>query len=318
MRVAAASFDAAFADVEENLRRADALCRQAAQAGVALLVLPEFFTSSMGYSDAMLDVAISSGGVRPAILALAREHGVIVGGSYLHYDGGHAYNRFVLAFPGGEAFEHCKDIPTLVENCYHEPGDTAHILHTPIGDIGIALCWEMARYDTLRRIAGQVDLILAGTCWAALADWDGGAAVKAYNADLALRTPARFARLAGVPMIHANHCGHVTAPDFPNAFSTQTVGMVSAAQVIGADGRTLASRAPQEGAGLVIADLAWGAGKRRPADIPGDAYWIEDLAPAYLHAWTHDNEKGRRYYHDTALPYYQKHYKPITLSSPAL
>lgn len=303
MLVAAVNFDAVFADVGANLDRAAGLVEKAAAQGAALVLLPEFFTSSMGFSQRMLAVAGANRDTPAWLRAQSARHGVILGGSFIAFDGTDACNVFQLAFPDGSVFAHSKDIPTLAENCYFTGGDTVHILRTPIGNIGVALCWEMVRCDTLRRLSGAVDFVLAGTCWADLPDWEGGEALKQYNRDFALRTPARFARLLHAPVIHANHCGWIEAYDYPDDTRLHTLRMIGATQVLDAQGAVLAERAFDAGEGLVVADIGWEAAKR-PADVPKDAYWIEDLPPSYRYAWEHHNATAAAYYREVARPYY--------------
>ncbi len=236
------------------------------------------------------------------------EYGVILGGSYISFDGENAFNLFHLVFPDGVVFVHKKDIPTQFENCYYTNGDENHILVTPIGNIGVALCWEMIRYDTLRRISGKADLVLSCSCW-----WDlpedappEREALRQYNRDLARETPAVFAKLSGVPVVHANHCGKVTALNFPHADKTQTRQFVGAAQIADGTGRVLGRRDFSQGGGFVLSDITWDT-RHRPANAFPPDYWIPELPPSYLHAWEAVNPQGKRYYETVALPYYKKH-----------
>ncbi|MCC8166207.1 MAG: carbon-nitrogen hydrolase family protein [Planctomycetes bacterium] len=308
MKIAAVNFDASFAQVDENLARAGHFIEQAATDGAELVLLPEFFTSSMGYSERMLDVAVTGQVVEDWLKEVSRKYGVIVGGSSLSFDGRDAHNLFQLVEPDGTSHSHSKDIPTLVENCYYAPGDTEHILHTSFGDIGVALCWEMVRQDTLRRLSGKVDIVLAGMCWADLPDWDGGAELKRYNRDFARRTPIRFAELVKAPVIHANHCGTIRACDFPDDKKAHTLQMIGATQIIAADGRVLAERRFDEGAGVITADISWEGGKREPAVIEEGRYWLEDMPEPYLYSWQNNNRIGTEYYNRHAKPYYCARY----------
>ena len=213
---------------------------------------------------------------------------------------------FLLCFPDGSTFAHKKDIPTQFENCYYTTGDTENILRTPIGRIGVTLCWEMIRYDTVRRLAGKVDFVLAGSCW-----WDlpedappERQPLREYNQRLAAETPARLAGLLRVPVIHANHCGRVTAGNFPGADRQQTRQLVGATQILSGQGQILASRAFDQGEGLVCAELEGGGGRRTDAPYPTD-YWIPDLPESYINAWNTLNPLGARYYRDIAVPRYK-------------
>lgn len=252
MRVAAIQLNANFADVKANIIKSERVIKAAALNGAQLVLLPEFFTSAIGFSDKMLDVVHENQHVKKNLLQWARQYDVIIGGSYIAFDGNNAYNLFTLAFPEGKAFEHAKDLPTQFENCYYASGDQNNVLQTPIGNIGIALCWEMLRYDTLKRLSGNVDFVLAGSCW-----WDLPADAPAdreplrrYNQKLALETPVTFAKLLGVPVIHANHCGKVTAWNFPDGDKEQTRQLVGAAQIIDGNGNIIARRPFSDGEGI--------------------------------------------------------------------
>lgn len=299
-----------FADVTANLNKIEKYVTQAALSGSELILLPEFCTSAIGYSDKMLDVAIQGLNVSKTLKALSKKYHIIIGGSYLLFDGQESYNNFDLIFPDGQVFSHKKDIPTQLENCYYTKGDTNHILDTPIGKIGVALCWEMIRYDTIKRLSEQVDLILAGSCW-----WDlpddapcSREALRQYNQTLALETPVTFAKLLNTPVIHANHCGKISAYNFPFENEIKTRQLVGASQIIDSDGNILARRRFDEGEGFIFADISIGKTKKIPSDIKENTYWIPDLPESYVKAWDEINPKGERFYNEYALPYYKSHY----------
>ena len=234
----------------------------------------------------------------------------MLGGSYLVFDGVHAYNLFTLALPCGEMFYHKKDLPTQFENCYYTKGDTVHVLPTLIGPVGVALCWEMIRYDTVRRLKGKVQFILAGSCWWGL-PLDAPAErqpLRQYNQSLALNTPVTFAKLLGVPVIHANHCGKVAALRFPAGNAQQIRQLVGAAQIVDGNGTVLARRGFEERRGIVTAEIQPATVRLNiPLEQLPDRYWIPDLPPSYLHAWQTLNAQGQVYYETTAQPYYKAH-----------
>ena len=305
MKMAAVNFNAVFANVDENLKQVINYIKQAADLGVELILFPEFFTSSIGRSTKMLDVPIKSNHVEGLLKQLAAQYNMIIGGSYLLYNGKDSYNLFKLIFPDGNIFSHKKDIPTIAENCYYTRGDENNILRTPIGDIGVALCWEMLRYDTLKRLSQKVDIVLAGSCWEDLRD---GAPLKQYNKQFALQTPATFAKLLHVPVIHSNHCGKVTAVDFYDEKNPFTFQMVGAAQMIDGDGNIIERWSFDEGEGIIISEFSLDNSKRITADINYNKYWIEDMPDPYLYAWENFNRTCEAYYNDTAKPYYHDNY----------
>ncbi|MGN6711644.1 carbon-nitrogen hydrolase family protein [Anaerocolumna jejuensis] len=309
MKIAAIQLNADFANVTSNLIQSENNIRQAVLAGAELIVLPEFFPSAIGFSEQMQNVAVQSMHVQKWMKQLAAEYGAIIGGSYIVFDGENASNLFNLVFPNGEIFEHKKDLPTQFENCYYTHGDENNVLVTPIGNFGVAMCWEMIRYDTLRRLTGKVDLVLSGSCW-----WDlpvdappEREPLRQYNQKLACETPITFAKLLGVPIVHANHCGQVTALNFPYADKMQTRQLVGAAQIADGNGNVLARKNFFEGSGFVILDLSWDTNNRKKAgDFPAE-YWIPNLPDSYIRAWETINPKGKLYYETVTLPYYKNY-----------
>lgn len=311
MKVAAIQLNAEFANVAANLQQAEKAISVAARQGAEIVVLPEFFTSAIGFAPQMLTVAAQDVPVTAWMTDMAARHRCMVGGSYLMFDGAHAYNLFTLALPGGQLFQHKKDLPTQFENCYYTKGDTVSILPTPIGPVGVALCWEMIRYDTVKRLKGKVQFVLAGSCW-----WDlpvnapaERMPLRQYNQSLALNTPVIFAKLVGVPVIHASHCGRVTAFRFPAGDVPQTRQLVGAAQVVGGDGTVLARSGFEQGDSIVTAEITPAALQQdNTGEYPPEQYWIPDLPPSYLNAWQTLNAQGQVYYETTARPYYKAHY----------
>jgi predicted amidohydrolase len=282
LKIAAVNFNAVFANIDENMKQVTNYVKQASNLGIELILFPEFFTSSMGRAEAMLDVATKNGHVEEILLQLAIQYHIIIGGSYILFDGKDSFNLFQLVFPDGSIFSHKKDIPTIVENCYYTYGDKDNILKTPIGDIGVALCWEMNRYDTLKRLSEKVDIVLAGSCWEDLRE---GAPLRQYNKQFALQTPVTFAKLLHVPVIHSNHCGKVTAVDFYDEKNPFEFQMVGAAQIIDESGNIIARRSSDEGEGMIISEISLDSRKRKPADIDFNKYWIEDMKEPYIYAW---------------------------------
>jgi predicted amidohydrolase len=318
MKVASIQMNAVFADVRANLKKAADLIQEVAKTDTELVLFPEFFPSAIGFSEKMLDVANESSQVHSFLETNAKKYNLIIGGSYLCLKNKSAFNQFELVFPNGNTYLHCKDIPTQFEGCYYTNGDTEHILDTPIGKIGIALCWEMMRYDTIKRIGGQAGLLLCGSCWWDLPE-DSPAErepLRQYNQALALHIPVRFAKLAGIPMVHASHCGKVTAYHFPAGDKTQTRQLVGAAQVIGSDGTVMARRSFAQGEGIVYADIPIKPQNSHVERRYPDEYWIEQLPEAYLDAWDILNPLAKSYYETTTRYYYQnttdRHYKPLT------
>jgi carbon-nitrogen hydrolase len=124
MRVAAVQLDVALADVPANLAASEALARAAARAGAEAIALPEFFTTGAAFVSDLAGAALAPDGAATAmLLAVAREEGALVGGSFLCRDeDGEVRNAFFLAGPDGLLGRHDKDLPTMWENALYVGG----------------------------------------------------------------------------------------------------------------------------------------------------------------------------------------------------
>ncbi|HTA05214.1 MAG TPA: carbon-nitrogen hydrolase family protein, partial [Solirubrobacteraceae bacterium] len=99
MKVAAIQLEPVIGDVDANLASCERLADEAGTAGAEWILLPEFFTTGMGFHPELADKSLSPDG--PAcdlLLRLADRHGAKVGGSFLcRDDDGEVRNAFFLA-----------------------------------------------------------------------------------------------------------------------------------------------------------------------------------------------------------------------------
>ncbi|MEW6076515.1 MAG: carbon-nitrogen hydrolase family protein [Thermodesulfobacteriota bacterium] len=298
MRVAAVQMTAALGDGEKNIRSARHLAGKAFVQGAELVILPEFFPSAMGFHPVMNTVAEGPGGPAQRMLhELAAKHNGIIGGSLITKTGRHHRNTFFLVFPDRQTFRHDKDQPTMWENCYYRGGSDDGVLHTPVGDIGVAMCWELVRSRTVRRLINQVDLIVSGSCWWSLPEKrlpGFSKSVEEENRSIMAETPARFARLTGCPVIHAAHAGtfHGQTPLLPGfPYDSFYLGET---QIVDATGTVLARMKREEGEGFVMADIA--VKRQPPSENLSRRFWIADLPAPIRLAWWYQNFHGKWYY----------------------
>lgn len=306
IRVAAVQMRAVLGDVEQNLRSAERLVRQAFESGAEWVILPEFFTSAVAFHPRMLGAArpLEGGGPREMLQALAREYGRVVGGSFVALRAQRRYNTFVLAFPDGSTWYHDKDQPTMWENCYYEGGCDDGVLETPRGKIGAALCWEFVRTRTARRLRGRVDIVVGGSCWWTLPERrlpGFPRSLHARNLEILRETPSRFARMVGAPVVHAAHAGEFEGrlplfPGFP--YRSRYLGET---QIVDAEGRLLGRMRSEDGEGFVAAEVELGK-KVSPADPIPERFWIPDLPLQFRLMWALQNLHGRMYYSRKTLP----------------
>src|SRR6266487_4964969 len=207
MRVAAIQLETVIGDVDANLAACQRLADTAAHEGARWIILPEFFTTGMGFFPELSQHSLPPDGPATALLsALAKRHDVVVGGSFLCKDlDGHIRNAFFLATPEGIAGRHNKDIPTMWENCFYIGGTDDGLIK--VGDLmaGVALCLEFNRTRTVERLRAKVDLVVGGSFV-----WGAPKGIPFYQR---LQTSierytdwsALFAKLVGCPVIEATH-----------------------------------------------------------------------------------------------------------------
>ncbi|MDI6797830.1 MAG: carbon-nitrogen hydrolase family protein [Desulfatibacillaceae bacterium] len=298
MRVAAVQMTAEPGIVDANLKSARRLTEKAFEAGAQLVVLPEFFTSAMAFSPSLVLADRPVDG-EPFLLMkeLAAKHNGAVGGSFIADVGGRVLNRFVLVFADGKSFFHDKDQPTMWENCYYEGGEDDGVLDTPLGNIGVALCWEFVRCRTARRLIGRVDLVVGGSCWWTLPQKSlpgFGPNLHAEMLEVMKQTPARMARMLGVPVVHAAHAGSFAGrmpllPGFP--YNSHLLGET---MITDASGQILARLPFEHGEGFVIADLDL-AKKSQPLEPIPQGFWIPKLPRRIRAVWAYQNLHGAIY-----------------------
>lgn len=146
--------------VEQNLQQAGELLARAAAEGARLAVLPENF-SYLGAQDADRLVASEPDDDGPAqqfLAAQARMHSLwIVGGTVpiRSDDDGRVFNRSILVAPDGSAAARYEklhlfdvDVPDKPDETYREsdttiPGQGPIVADTPIGRIGMTVCYDL-------------------------------------------------------------------------------------------------------------------------------------------------------------------------------
>jgi predicted amidohydrolase len=304
IRIAAVQMRGKVAVVDYNLAQAESLAREAFRRGAQWIVLPEFFPTAMAFTPAML------AGWRPLegaplefMRRLAREGDGIVGGSFIAKHGADCFNSFLLVFPDGTYRRHDKDIPTMWENCYYVGGSDDGVLETPVGPVGVALCWELLRTQTARRLVGKVGLVVGGSCW-----WGPPLPLSAERAAdwqeilrLHQEAPSRLARMLGVPVVNACHAGRFegqTPGDETRPYVSHFLGET---RIVDGRGTVLARLGEEHGEGVILGDLTPGPllGGRDP--IPSE-FWTADLPPRALKAWETMRTFGEDYYRSTTRP----------------
>jgi len=235
----------------------------------------------------------------------ARELGVVVGGSFLAQDGNRVLNTFLLVLPDGTTFRHDKDFPTYWETCYYEGGNDDGVLQTPLGAVGVALCWEMVRSGTARRLSGKVQMLLAGSTWWTLPEEAGADhPLRRVNLKILRESPPRLARMLGVPVVHASHAGPFQgfdSPELPDVpYNSVYLGET---MITDTTGELLARLGRDDGAGVITADISLPTDPKSAERIP-DRFWLpEEMPGEWKDSWERWFPRGEDYYRTVTLPY---------------
>lgn len=304
LRVAAVQMLPVLGDVGANLSAAERLVRLAFEQGAEWVILPEFFTSGVAFHPILLDAARPFDGEPLHLLQrLSQTHNGVIGGSFLAGRGTQVYNTFVLVFPDGAVLAHDKDQSTMWENCYYTGGSDDGVLDTPIGPVGAALCWELIRTRTVRRLCDRVKLVVSGACWWGLPDYvPPEHPLHAENLNLLRSVPVTFARLLRVPVVFASHSGDFEAYKPPDETILQPRPFMGERQIVDGYGTVIAHRTRKEGEGVIVGDIVPGIVDAPPLSLP-DRFWIPDLTPPFLSAWEELNRFGEDYYQRVTVPY---------------
>jgi predicted amidohydrolase len=304
IRVAAIQMRAKVGAVATNLAQAESLVREAFRRGAEWVILPEFFTSAGAFAPSMLSAWLPLEGPALELMGkLAREHNGVVGGSFIAKSGRDCFNSFLLVFPNGQYFRHDKDLPTMWENSYYIGGSDDGVLATPAGPVGAALCWELIRSQTVRRLLGKVNFVVGGSCW-----WDLRHPVPPQESDyqalmrtLLRQAPGDLARRLGVPVVHAAQAGEFEGLTPGNEAVPYVSRFLGEAQITDGHGKVLARLAYEDGEGIITADIAPGRIEGDLAPTP-ESFWAVDLPPKTLQVWDHLNSLGRDYYRTKFRP----------------
>ena len=227
---------------DANLANAEHHVEQAARQGARLALLPELMPGGYTLNEAIWDTAESFDGPSTQWMrALSRRLRIYLGTSFLEADGEHFYNTFVLTGENGEIVARVrKNPPASFEAYFYTGGSDPHWFDTPIGRIGVGICFENALYERYVELhRAGIDLYLRPFSGAS---FEARFPVRKRDADVldaALRDgTAETARLMGIPVVMSNKVGRLVTP-LPAGFPPQDVEFPGFSAVADSDGTLL-------------------------------------------------------------------------------
>jgi predicted amidohydrolase len=156
---------------EKNLRRAERSVVQAAEAGAAVVVLPETLDFGWGHGSARAGAGeIPGGDSCERLRALAQRQGVYLCAGLVERAGERCYNSAMLLSPQGGILLHHRKLNELdIAHELYAQGDRLAVAHTPLGTFGVMICADaFARGQMVSRTLGLMgaDIILSPCAWA--------------------------------------------------------------------------------------------------------------------------------------------------------
>ncbi|MER2297814.1 MAG: nitrilase family protein [Pseudomonas sp.] len=173
VRIAVIQFDpqVGLAHAESNLSRSLALACRAVSEGANLIVLPElantgytFHSRAEAYAHAEV---LDHGPSQQAWAEFAQSNQVYLAAGFAERDGLRLYDSAVLFGPQGRLGHYRKAHLWNQEKLWFTPGDLGFpVFETPIGRIGLLICWDIWFPEVSRLMAGQgADIICSLNNW---------------------------------------------------------------------------------------------------------------------------------------------------------
>jgi predicted amidohydrolase len=157
MQVAVAQIDPQLGEKEQNLATCFARMEEAAAAGAQLLVLPECAIPGYMFDSGEEAMPYAEEIPGPATEALERESarlGLYIVCGLLERDGDALRNAAVLVGPDGLIGTYRKThLPFLGVDRFVVPGDELRVYDTPLGRIGIEICYDLRFPEVTRTLA---------------------------------------------------------------------------------------------------------------------------------------------------------------------
>lgn len=248
--------------IVENLAHARRWAEQSAQQGAQLVLLPELFSIGFEINAHAWNSAESQGGPTERwLMETASRHSFYIGGSYLERRDEDFFDTFALAGPTGILGRVRKRHPCSLEAYIFKAGDDPHVIETPLGRIGVAICYDGSLREVWDRLLSDApDLVLmpmsAPTPVKTLLY--NQRKIDAYHASFS-EGATQSARLFGIPCAMSNKWGgwDTTLPGLipPLLLGRQRSRFPGFTHIADSNGREVARIANGEGVAVATVDL---------------------------------------------------------------
>lgn len=148
----------------ENIARAEALVREAAEQGAQIVLLPELFERPYFCQERRYDYLdyaqpVSENPAVSRMMVVARELSVVIPVSFYERDGNSQYNSVAMIDADGSLLDvyrktHIPDDHYYQEKFYFTPGNTGfRVFETRYGKVGVGICWDQWFPEAARAMA---------------------------------------------------------------------------------------------------------------------------------------------------------------------
>jgi N-carbamoylputrescine amidase len=280
------------------LAKATKFAEQAAEQGAVLILYPELMSGGYTLSESIWDTAEPfDGPTLRWMKVLAARLGTYIGTTFLEAEGEHFYNSFVLVGPSGQVVGRVRKCPPASFEAYFFTGGSGrHWFDTPLGRVGVGICFENALYARYSEIhdAG-VDLYLRPFSGAS---FEAKFPIRQKDVDListGLKVgTAETAKLMGIPVVMANKVGRLKTT-LPGGFPSQDIEFPGYSTIADSDGSLLAQLGPGQ-EGVAVGTVTLDPNRKAPTKVPAlHGPWTTKM-PWWAGIWTLTQRFGERSY----------------------
>lgn len=298
VRVAAIQMMCESEGIKGNLLRATAFVEEATARGAKLVLLPELMPGGYTLTEAIWDTAEPFNGTTTKWLKeLGQRLGIYIGTSFLEADGEDFFNTFALATPEGTIAGRVRKCPAAsFEAYFFRAGNDKHWIDTPLGRIGVGICYENALYERYSELYGaNIDIYLRPFSGAS---FEAKFPIRQKDVDFlnaALRDgTAETAKIMGIPVVMANKVGRLITA-VPAGFPDQDVEFPGFSAVADSDGRLL-SQMPSGQEGVVAGDVTLDPARKSKQKAPRSYGRWTAAMPWWAFIWPLTQKMGERSY----------------------
>lgn len=246
-KIACIQFEPVFGDVDANLAAMEARIRKAHSQGATVIVLPELADTGYVFHDidevAALTAPIPDGRSAQRLAALAVELRLHIVSGLAEREGERFFNSAILCGPDGYIGKYRKLHLWNREKLFFQPGDLGlPVFDTPIGKIGLAICYDGWFPETFRQLAlNGARLVCVPTNWVPMPGQERGV--------------EPMANILHKAAAHSNAV-YVACADRIGVERGQP--FIGSSLIVGPRGQPIAGPASYDGEEILIADVSLG------------------------------------------------------------